>query len=265
MYRLPIIALVVTVPVAFAESPAGLPATQPATQPSGPTAAYDALLKQHVDARGMVDYRALHRSPKSLKRYVDGLAAVDLDALPRDGKLATLINAYNAFTLQLIVEHWPVDSIMDIPEDKRWEHRRWDLGGRKYSLNEIEHQVIRKRFDEPRIHFVLVCAAVGCPPLRREAYVDDRLDAQLADQTRYVHDHETWYRFDRRRGVLHLTKLYDWYAGDFTPKTDGVLDYVARYDPHLRQALAADRDLKIAWIEYDWALNARKARREEGT
>ena len=97
------------------------------------------------------------------------------------------------------------------------------------------------------------------------AGVDVLLEQQLADQTRYVHEHETWYRFDRRRGVVHLTKLYDWYAGDFTPKTDGVLDYVARYDPRLRQALAADRDLEVEWLEYDWALNARKARRDEGT
>jgi hypothetical protein len=140
----------------------------------------DALLRQHADPDGLVDYDALHREPEALDRYLADLANAPFADLGRDDKLALLINAYNAFTLRLILDFYPVESIRDIPEDQRWRHVRWTLGGSTFSLDQIEHQQIRPNFAEPRIHFALVCAAIGCPPLRNEAYVGERLDAQLA-------------------------------------------------------------------------------------
>jgi hypothetical protein len=94
----------------------------------------------------------------------------------RNEKLALLINAYNAFTLKLIVERLPVQSILDIPAAERWDAVRWKVGGQVWSLKQIEHEQIRPKFTEPRVHFALVCAAVGCPPLRNEAYDASRLD-----------------------------------------------------------------------------------------
>jgi len=172
--------------------------------------------------------------------------------------LALLINAYNAFTLKLILEHQPIESIMDIPDAERWDAVRWKVDGHVWSLNQIEHEQIRPKFVEPRVHFALVCAAVGCPPLRNEAYDADRIDQQLEDQTEYVHHHRTWLQFDARRNVAHLTKLYNWYGSDFEQNDGSVLQFAARYSPELKQALANGSSPRIEWLPYDWKLNSEK-------
>src|SRR5690606_18585297 len=109
-----------------------------------------------VDAQGMVDYAGLAADTAALDGYIASLADVDLDVLSRDERLALLINAYNAFTLRLILDHYPVASIKDIPEAERWKAERWDLGGKTVSLDTIEHVMIRPVFNEPRIHWALV-------------------------------------------------------------------------------------------------------------
>jgi uncharacterized protein YyaL (SSP411 family) len=220
---------------------------------------FDAILARHVDADGRVDYVALRRNSRPLDSYLQALADAPLDELDGDGKLALLINAYNAFTLRLILDHYPVASIMDIPEANRWDGRRWEIAGRTWSLNEIEHEQIRANFDEPRIHFALVCAAVGCPPLRREAYTASRLEAQLEDQTRAVHARERWFRYDAREQVVRLTRLYDWYGGDFTKNGATVVTYAASYAPELKRALDAGVRPGVEWLDYDWSLNDRTA------
>lgn len=158
-----------------------------AEKPGGPAfdhAALDSLLKTHVDDAGRVDYRALKQEAAALDAYIAALAGAPLDEMGRSERLALLTNAYNAFTLRLILDHHPVKSIKDIPAAQRWDAVRWTVGGQTWSLNQIEHEQIRPHFAEPRIHFALVCAAVGCPPLRNEAYRADDLDAQLDAQTR---------------------------------------------------------------------------------
>ena len=206
----------------------------------------------------MVDYEALHRESARLDRYLEQLADAPFAELGRDDKLALLINAYNAFTLRLILDFYPMDSIRDIPEDKRWTHVRWTLGGSTFSLDQIEHEQIRPHFAEPRIHFALVCAAIGCPPLRNEAYVGERLDAQLASQTEYVHMHDRWFQFEPSSHDVHLTSLYDWYGPDFLQQALTVVDYAARQVPALQAALTAGRRPRVRWIDYDWRLNARQ-------
>jgi len=219
-------------------------------------AALDALLKAHVSAeRGWVDYAALKEDEAELDAYLDAVADAPFEELGRDGKLALLINAYNAATLKLIVERYPLESIRDIPGGERWDAVRWEVAGATYGLNQLEHEQIRPKFAEPRIHFALVCAAVGCPPLRNEAYTADRLDEQLAAQAEYVHAHDTWYRYDREAGVVHLTKLYDWYGGDFEQVAGSVLAYAARFDPELKDDLAAGDGPDVEWLPYDWGLN----------
>ena len=219
--------------------------------------AIDTLLKKHVDGDGWVDYQGLDADAADLDAYLESVAAAPFDAMRRDEKLALLINAYNAATLRLILDFRPVKSIKDIPAAKRWDHRRWIVGGKTMSLNDIEHKQIRPKFNEPRIHFALVCAAVGCPKLRNEAFVAERLDAQLDDQMRYAHTHDRWLRFDADRGVLRLTKLYDWYGGDFTQSGGTVEAYAAQYAPTLKQALDAGRRVTVRWLAYDWDLNSR--------
>jgi hypothetical protein len=219
--------------------------------------AVDALLRAHVDGEGSVDYEALARESVVLDGYLATLASAPFAELGRDEKLALLLNAYNAFTLRLILDHRPLSSIKDIPSARRWDDRRWTLAGETLSLNQIEHERIRPRFREPRVHFALVCAARSCPPLRAEAFVGSRLEAQLADQARRVHQGELWLRFDPASGTLHLTRLYDWYRSDFLQIAPTVEDYVARHEVSVRAALAAGRRVKVRWLPYDWSLNGR--------
>lgn len=242
--------------------------TPPASQPALPAAeniasfdhrAFDRLLKQFVDDRGLVDYAGLKKEQAMLDAYLASIAAADLTRFASDERLAFLINAYNAYTLKLIIQHYPIDSIRSI--DDPWKGPKWMVAGEEMTLDEIEHGRIRVWFDEPRIHFALVCAAIGCPILRQGAYTTEKLDEQLADQMRYAHTHDRWFRFDAANDVVYLTKLYDWYGDDFLKHADSVLAYVAHYSPALKQRLERDGRPRIEWIDYDWSLND-QAKRE---
>lgn len=218
---------------------------------------FERLLGAFVDGEGFVDYRGLATRAGELDAYIGSLGAANLDALGRDERLALLINAYNAFTLRLILDYYPTDSIRDIPGEERWDAVRWVLGSETYSLNQIEHELIRPNFREPRIHFALVCAAVGCPPLRTEAYTGERLEEQLESQTRFTHDSERWVVYRPDDDVVELTSLYDWYRGDFEQVAGSILDYVAIYREDLRLGLQAGLDIKVRFLDYDWSLNER--------
>lgn len=216
-----------------------------------PIEGYDGLLRKHVDRQGMVDYRALSRETAALDRYITSLAQPMANDAPADDKLARFINAYNAFTLRLILDYHDdgkLTSIMNIPEDKRWKHKRWTLDGKLVSLDEIEHKLIRTQFDEPRIHWALVCAAVSCPPLRREAYVGDTLEKQLADQERRVLDvgDERFIKIDGK--TVAVTRLFQWYAKDFR-----------QWQKYIRRRHVLDYDVTFEYLEYDWQLNAQCA------
>lgn len=222
---------------------------------------FDALLRKHVDADGWVDYAALQVESAKLDAYLQTVEHVDFERLGRNEKLALLINAYNASTLRLILDHFPISSIKDIPDAKRWDAKRWNVGGNTWSLNQIEHEQIRPKFVEPRVHFALVCAAVGCPKLRNEAYRADRLDEQLDDQSRYVHAHDRWFEFDAQKALVRLTKLYDWYGDDFKQVAGSVLNFAARYSPELKKMIDGGTKPRIEWLDYDWKLNDKTNRR----
>ena len=219
---------------------------------------FNVLLAKHVDLHGWIDYEGLNKDAEQLDAYITDLGQALFDKLGRNEKLAFLINAYNAFTLRLILDHWnggKLTSIKSIGKSKRWDHKRWRVGNSVWSLNDIEHKQIRPKFSEPRIHFALVCAAVGCPKLRNEAYRADQVERQMEDQAKYVHEHDRWFRFDSTRRQVYLTRLYDWYGKDFEQVSGTVLGFAARYRPDLREALASDQTPKIKWLKYDWNLN----------
>jgi uncharacterized membrane protein YdjX (TVP38/TMEM64 family) len=220
-------------------------------------AAFDALLRAHVNDYGLVDYAALAADGGRLAGYIDALGTAPFVDLGRNEKLALLINAYNAFTLQLIVEHYPLDSIYEIPAGDRWESARWMVADRRYSLDEIENSLIRPNFRDDRIHFALVCAALGCPKLRREAYTGEAIEEQLEQQARDTHASERWFRYDEAEGLVRLTQVYSWYAEDFEQLHGSVLASAARYSSALRQALEEGRALRIRWLPYDWSLNGK--------
>lgn len=258
---------------AFVERGLGLPPTVTATEAcaaeaEGPTfdhGALDDLLGTYVDRDGWVDYDGLRRDAARLDAYLTQVAQAPFETLARNETLALLINAYNAFTLRLILDHYPVASIHDIPEAERWDAVRWRIGRHTWSLNQIEHEQIRPKFAEPRIHFALVCAAVGCPPLRPEAYVAARLEEQLASQTDYVHAHPRWVQVAPDGSVVLLTALYDWYGSDFTQHAASVLHYAARFSPDVARAMDASSPPALRWLDYDWRLNSRQHRPESET
>jgi hypothetical protein len=213
-------------------------------------------LRKHVSEGGFVDYQGLRADAAELDAYVGSIGGARVEELGRDERLALLINAYNAFTLRLILDYYPVGSIKDIPSAERWDAVRWDIGGRRYSLNQIEHELIRPNFIEPRVHFALVCAAVGCPPLRTESYTGANLESQLADQARYVHTHPRWFRLHEDRGVVELTALYDWYRGDFEHEASSIVAYAAQFSPELVRLINAGKEPRVRFLDYSWKLNS---------
>jgi hypothetical protein len=232
------------------------------SRPDGPKinhATFDALLKKYVNAEGHVDYVGLKGESSELDAYLKTLAATPaLEALDRNEALALLINAYNAATLRLILDYWPVKSIKDIPASKRWNDRRWKIGRLQLSLSQIENDYLRAKFIEPRIHFAINCASIGCPPLRSEAYTGANVDKQLAAQARYVHTNNRWLQFSRRHRRLHLTLIYDWYDGDFKQVAGSIETYAAQFNPDLAQYLDQNKSVTVRWLRYDWSINAAK-------
>ncbi|MEM6393759.1 MAG: DUF547 domain-containing protein [Planctomycetota bacterium] len=231
--------------------------------PDGPNfdhSAYDILLKKYVDPEtGRVDYAGLSGDAAQLDAYIASLAEAPLEVMGRNHRLALLLNAYNACTLRLILDHWDsgtLQSIYDIPSELRWEDERWRIGEYTWSLEQIEHQEIRPNFKDTRIHWALVCAAVGCPPLRAEAYVPERLDEQLADQAERVHADEAFVRFNERKRELFLTSLYNWYGDDFEQVHGSVPAAVGQYLPAIAAEERVGRRVILRWLDYDWSLNA---------
>ena len=172
-------------------------------------------------------------------------------------KLAYYINLYNAATIQLILRHYPVESIRDIGSkfqipfiNTPWQIKFIKLEGQLYNLDNIEHNIIRKVFNEPRIHFALVCAARSCPKLRNEAYDADQLDEQLADQTWVFLANSKKNKIEK--DALILSKIFQWYRGDFTKEGD-IREFI---DKHTE--IDVSMDLRIRYMEYDWALNELK-------
>ncbi|MEM1023404.1 MAG: DUF547 domain-containing protein [Myxococcota bacterium] len=224
-------------------------------------ATFTKVLQRFVDEQGRVDYPALAEAPDDLEAYLAQLEALDYGRLSRDAKLATLINAYNAFTLRLILDHLPTDSIRDIPKKERWEGRQWPLGGDQVTLSQIEHARLRAEFRDPRIHFAINCASESCPPLPRRAFETNILEAQLEEAARRVHDPASrWFSWNEKSRTVQLFRVYLWFHKDFEAEGGSVEAYAARFSPPLQAALASG-SVKVRYLDYDWSLNASRGPR----
>jgi hypothetical protein len=223
------------------------------------------VLSRHV-RDGEVDYRGLKASgAPGLQRTLDamrGVCADEAGGWSKPERLAFWINAYNAHMVRLVLDHHPLESIRDVGVGpgaafrKRFIALPWHART-KLSLDDIEHRILRKRFDEPRIHFAVVCASRGCPPLRGEPYVAAQLDAQLDHAARGFIRDSSKNRYDAASRTLHLSPIFDWFSGDFEGSAGGVPAFVARYaDPATAKAILAG-DVSIAHLDYDWSLNGR--------
>ena len=223
---------------------------------------FTGLLQDYVK-QGVVDYRGFGSDPR-FDSYLDALGRTDPETLnSRDEKLAFWINAYNAYTIKIVADSHPVESIKDLREEKLFGKGVWDrkdfvvIGGEPMSLNEIEHEIIRVEFDEPGIHFALVCAAKSCPPLRSEAFVASRLREQLDDQGRVFLSDQKKNGFDIDRKRANLSKIFQWYGGDFGIGKTEVMRTIAPLLPAgVREAVEDDPgEWRVSYMKYDWSLN----------
>lgn len=232
---------------------------------------WDQVLRKHVNGKGQVDYAAL-KGDARLAEVVQAIAEVPAEvvgAWPRDKQVAFYINAYNALTFQTILEAGIPGSIRDIKPDP-WEDSRWTVAGRTVSLNWIEHTRLRGQLDEPRVHFVLVCAAVGCPRLPNRAVLSSSLNSQLDAATKAFFTDPAKNRVDAAGGKVYLSKILEWYGDDFVgwsgtpaePALDGraakeaaAVRLMGRYQSEEDRAFLAKNDFTVVWNDYDWALN----------
>jgi hypothetical protein len=218
------------------------------------------VLKTNVKD-GWVNYRTLKSKPIQLQAYLRELALVKESQFNRWSKneqLAFLYNLYNAATLQLILENYPVASIKKIGGffSGPWKQKVVKLFGETTTLDHLEHGIIRKNYRDARAHFALVCAAKSCPPLRSEAYVASRLSEQLNDQGRIFLGQNAKNRLDAPAGRVYLSPIFKWFDEDFERQSGSVLKFVQPFFPKSQQA-AFSRSLSIKYTDYDWSLNER--------
>ena len=228
-------------------------------------AAYARLLDTHIRTvtiaeiqLNAVDYAGLRADPHYARALVD-LAAARPGALPSDAaRIAFWINAYNLLAIKAVVDRYPLNSIRDGGTllQSIWKRKVGTVGGREYALDEIEHDILRARHREPRIHMAIVCASLSCPDLRAEVYVGERLDAQLADAARRFLNNPTKGMQPGADGrTARVSAIFKWFADDF-----GGADGVARFirtaaDPSFGERLPALDGRGLSYLDYDWSLN----------
>ena len=226
---------------------------------------FDKLLKETVSfekKQSFVDYKKIKANPSPLKKYLSSLSAVkksEFENWNAGERLAFLINAYNAFTIKLIVDNYPTQSIKDLGGFLKspWKKEFFTLFGKQNHLDGIEHEMIRKKFDEPRIHFAVVCASIGCPPIQSFAFRASEIEKQFQIATKtFLLDPEK-NSYDKKKKKLRLSKIFKWYGDDFNKKYGSYLKFISTRiteDPGLQKKIAAG-EVNSSWNSYDWALN----------
>ncbi|GAA4381323.1 DUF547 domain-containing protein [Hymenobacter koreensis] len=219
--------------------------------------AFDQLLKKHVNEKGLVNYKAWKADQAAFNQYLQLLSKNPPAAgWSKAEQMAFWINAYNAYTIRLILDHYPLESIKDIGSKIQipfvttpWAAKFFSIGGEKTSLDNIEHSILRKKYDDPRIHFALVCASISCPRLRNEAYTAAKLNSQLDDQGRDFLNDPT--KNKPGKATAQLSKYFDWYKGDWEKNGQSVVKWVNKY-----AATKMNTDAKVTYLDYNWKLNA---------
>jgi hypothetical protein len=242
---------------------------------------YAAVLKTYVDNMGMVNYKQLKAHREKLDAFAQAISELDTktyEKWSKEDKVAFWINAYNGLTLKVIIDNYPIkpsffksiyypkNSIRQIPGV--WDKKKFKVMGKDMGLEHIEHVILRKQFDEPGIHVALVCAAMGCPPLRDEPYIGNRLEEQLDNQTRSFLANPKKFMIDRKAGQVNLSPIFKWFGHDFTNKyglakklpglsknETAVINFLSRHlDKDDRDYLMRG-NFRIRYSKYDWSLN----------
>ncbi len=217
--------------------------------------AFTQVLGKYVEGNN-VDYAALKKSPDRLGAYLVSLSKVsksEYSSWSDNQKKAFLINLYNAATLKLIVDHYPVKSIKDIGNP--WKLKTVKVFGKAISLDHVEHEMLREDFTDARIHFGVNCASVGCPPLRKEAFTAAKIDRQLDEQARAFLADRSKNKIDPKNGTMQLSSIFDWFEGDFVKHAGSVQQFVTPYLPKKTRDAIGGRSMKISYTDYDWSLN----------
>ncbi len=206
---------------------------------------WNTLLQKHVTKDGIVNYKSFKKDRERLQEYIFKLGKnMPLETWSKEAKLAYWINAYNAMTVDLILQNYPLKSIKDIRNP--WNQRLWELSEKWYNLDEIEHKILRK-MNEPRIHFAINCASFSCPPLLNEAFEADKLDTQLTQVTKI-------FLADSRRNTitkdqLEISKIFKWFSKDFK-QNGSLIDFLNQYN-----TIKINEKAAIDYKDYDWSLN----------
>lgn len=224
---------------------------------------------------GLINYQVLKENPNDLNIFlksVEGANRNEYNRWSRNQKIAFWINVYNALAMKMVADHYPIkkglnfkalvfpeNSIQQIPNV--WNQKALEVFGEKISLNMIENEILRKEFNEPRIHFALVCASIGCPVLRGEPYTAERLDDQFNDQIHQFLSNPEKFRYDNSRDTMHLSPIFKWFRKDFN-WAGGIPAFVRQYLPE-KTADRISGKTKIEWLGYDWSLNERGDAREQ--
>ena len=240
-----------------------VPATQRVSFSQIDHTPWNALLQDYVTGEGQVNYRGWKASPESLTQldsYLVALSAVDLSApATQEQKLAYWINAYNAVTIKGILREYPTTSIRN-HTPKLWGYHIWknlklQAGGKPINLNDIEHEVLRKMGD-PRVHFAIVCASIGCPRLLNEAYTPEKLEEQLDHNARHFFAQSQNFRIDTPANTVHLSAILKWFATDFGSDQAAQLRQFSVWLPDDdARAFLAQPGIKVRHQKYDWGLN----------
>ncbi len=219
---------------------------------------FNQVLQEHVD-KGKVDYAKLKANPEKLETYLDILAVAKPSEMPYNAQLAFWINTYNALIIKGVIDHYPTKSVRKVKLFGGFFSRlKFQVAGETYSLNQIEHDIIRTEFVDPRVHFALVCASKSCPPLENSVYLPETIEEQLDAVTlKFITDPEK-VLLDRAKRRVYLSKIFKWYKADFTEGYDGVPDFLADYLPSEDADFVLANDVKFHYLDYDWTLNDKK-------
>lgn len=209
---------------------------------------WDELLQKHVSEDGNVNYKSFKNEHEKLLGYISILSKISLDnrfkTLSKEEKLAFWINAYNALTVDLIIRNYPIKSIKDLKNP--WKQRLWEPVNFNFSLDEIEHEILRK-MDEPRIHFAIVCASYSCPKLHNKAFTAEKLEEQLTNATKEFLADEN--RNEISENSIRISKIFDWFSKDFT-KNGSLIDFLNQYSE-----IKISPNAKKRYKDYNWDLN----------
>ena len=217
---------------------------------------FNQVLQEHVDKAGRVNYRKLKANPEKLEKYLDLLAVAKPMELSYNAQLAFWVNAYNALVIKGVIDHYPTTSVRKVKWFGGFFYRlKFQVAGKTYTLNQIEHGIIRTEFVDPRIHFVLVCASTSCPPIENSAFSAEDIEERLETATFNFVQNPEQVRIDRVKRRVYLSKIFKWYDEDFREGYDGVADFLTDYLPPEDADFVSTDNIKFHYLDYDWTLN----------